>query len=79
VTTGHLVCGPIRRYWEAGGGLPQFGDPLSAALPMLVSDEARTLTVQYFERARFEYHPEHAGTPDDVQLGRLGWQVYQGA
>jgi hypothetical protein len=29
-------------------------------------------TVQYFERARFEWHPQHAGTPHEVLLGRLG-------
>jgi hypothetical protein len=28
--------------------------------------------VQHFQRARFEYHPEHAGTPYEVQLGLLG-------
>ncbi len=28
--------------------------------------------VQYFERARFELHPELAGTPYEVQLGHLG-------
>jgi len=28
--------------------------------------------VQYFERARFEYHPENAGTPYVVLLGLLG-------
>jgi hypothetical protein len=28
--------------------------------------------VQYFERARFELHPEFAGTSYEVQLGQLG-------
>ena len=28
-------------------------------------------TVQYFERARFEYHDELAGTPNAVELGAL--------
>ena len=31
-----------------------------------------TRVVQYFERARFEYHLEHAGTSDMVQLGAVG-------
>ena len=31
--------------------------------------------MQYFERARFEHHPEHAGTPYEVLLGHLGRQV----
>ena len=29
-------------------------------------------TVQYFERARFEWHPTDAGGPDEVQLGLIG-------
>ncbi|MEO7909225.1 MAG: VanW family protein, partial [Roseiflexaceae bacterium] len=32
----------------------------------------RPYIVQYFERARFEYHPEHARTPYQVLLGQLG-------
>jgi hypothetical protein len=31
--------------------------------------------VQYFERARFEYHPEYAGTDHEVLLGLLGSQL----
>jgi hypothetical protein len=34
--------------------------------------------VQYFERARFEWHPEHLGTPSEFQLGLLGvWALEQ--
>ena len=36
-------------------------------------------TVQYFERARFEWHPENRGTPSEVLLGRLGAQAAQTA
>ena len=28
--------------------------------------------MQYFERARFEFHPENSGTEHEVLLGRLG-------
>ncbi|CCF84518.1 hypothetical protein NITHO_3510023 [Nitrolancea hollandica Lb] len=31
--------------------------------------------MQYFERARFEYHPEFKGTEHEVLLGLLGNQV----
>ena len=31
--------------------------------------------MQYFQRARLEYHPEAAGTPNEVQLGLLGDQA----
>ncbi|MCS7050576.1 MAG: hypothetical protein NZL87_03080, partial [Thermomicrobium sp.] len=33
--------------------------------------------MQYFERARFEYHPEHRGTPYEVLLGLLGREYLQ--
>jgi hypothetical protein len=32
--------------------------------------------VQYFERARFEWHPENTGTSYEVLLGLLGREVY---
>ena len=35
-------------------------------------DDGRPYTVQYFERNRFEYHPEYARTKNEVLLGRLG-------
>jgi len=39
--------------------------------------DGKEYTVQYFERARFEFHPEAAGTPYEVQLGLLGAQALQ--
>ncbi len=38
-------------------------------------EDGNTYLVQYFERARFEYHPEHKGTPYEVQLGQFGRRV----
>ncbi len=35
------------------------------------------LLVQYTERARFEYHPDKAGTPWAVLLGRLGAVIWE--
>lgn len=64
--TGHSLCAPFRDWWHARGGLPIFGYPISQAF-----DEDGH-TVQYFERARFEYHPENAGTDWEVELGHLG-------
>ena len=31
--------------------------------------------MQYFERARLEHHPEHAGTPYEVLLGLMGLET----
>ena len=70
--TGHSLGGAFLTYWRQRGGLAQFGYPISGEVvePDPVTGRARI--VQYFERNRFEYFPEHAGTPYVVQLGRLG-------
>ncbi|MEI2618997.1 MAG: serine hydrolase [Thermomicrobiales bacterium] len=64
--TGHTLCAPFRDWWRDKGGLPIFGYPLSEAF------EEGGYTVQYFERARFEWHPENLGTGWEVELGHLG-------
>lgn len=69
--TGHNISGPFLAYWQGNGGLAQFGYPLTE-----VGEEADPATgwgyrVQYFERARFEYHPENQA-PHDLLLGQLG-------
>jgi len=68
--TGHNVRAGFRDYWEANGGLAQFGLPLTEEFAETL-ENGQSYTVQYFERARFEYHPENA-SPDDVLLGQFG-------
>ena len=70
--TGHTLRGAFRRYWAAHGGLALYGYPLSEEFAEVNPADGQTYTVQYFERARFEYHPEYAGTPFEVELGLLG-------
>ena len=70
--TGHTLRGIFRRYWLAGGGLPVFGYPLTEELREVSSSDGKAYTVQYFERARFEHHPELAGSDYEVLLGHLG-------
>ena len=74
--TGHNVGARFLAYWEANGGLAQFGYPLAEEREetMYVSPQGppRAFLVQYFERARFEYHPENAGTAYAVLLGQFG-------
>ncbi len=69
--TGHSLGGPFREFWERNGGLPQFGLPLTEE----IVEDGRT--VQWFERARFEAHPEAAGTPNEIQLTQLGRTLWQ--
>ncbi len=59
--TGHNLNSGFREFWGQNGGLAIFGYPISEELPAPMGDQ--TDTVQYFERARFEYHPEALGTP----------------
>jgi peptidoglycan-N-acetylglucosamine deacetylase len=70
--TGHWLCWGFRGYWHRNGGLAIFGYP--------ISEEFREngYTVQYFERARFEWHPENQ-PPWDILGGLIGrWAMEQG-
>ncbi len=75
---GHTLRQPFLGYWEANGGLPIFGYPISEPFAEVNPADGNTYIVQYFERNRFEYHPEFAGTPDAVLLGLLGREVTAG-
>jgi methionine-rich copper-binding protein CopC/predicted SnoaL-like aldol condensation-catalyzing enzyme len=74
--TGKEVCGRFLEYWEQNGGLPQQGFPISAEIQEQSATDGKTYTVQYFERAVFEKHPENAA-PNDVLLSLLGNFLYQ--
>ena len=63
------IEGRFREYWQQNGGLAVVGYPNGPAL--LEATAEGTFLTQYFERARFEYHPEKP-RPYDVLLGRLG-------
>ncbi len=65
----NCVEGRFREYWVQNGGLPVFGYPISPATMQQTAEG--TFLTQYFERNRFELHPETA-RPYDVLLGRLG-------
>ncbi len=71
--TGHNVSARFFAYWQAHGDLAQFGYPLTEPFAQQLSD-GNTYQVQYFERARFEYHPENAA-PYDILLGQFGRQI----
>jgi peptide/nickel transport system substrate-binding protein len=74
--TRHSVSGKILEYWNRYGGLQQFGFPLSEQFQEVSAADGKTYTVQYFERNRFELHPEKAA-PYEVELGLLGVQQYK--
>ncbi|MFO7169447.1 MAG: hypothetical protein DIU80_015590 [Chloroflexota bacterium] len=55
--TGQIVQYGFKEIWETRGGLAIFGLPLSGEITE-TTDDGEARTVQYFERARFEYHPQ---------------------
>lgn len=73
--TGHYVGGGFWEFWRTHGGLPIFGYPLSEELQEPVAD-GTVRTVQYFERAVFEWHPE-LPVPYQVLLRRLGAEALE--
>ena len=70
--TGHRLSGAFRTFWNANGGLSRFGYPITGQIQGTDLATNKVRMTQYFERNRFEWFPELAGTPFEVQLGRLG-------
>jgi hypothetical protein len=56
--------------WSDRGGLDIFGLPLTGPITL-----DNGLVVQYFERARFEFHPENRGTQYAILLGLLSVEL----
>ncbi|MFL5732724.1 MAG: alpha/beta hydrolase fold domain-containing protein [Chloroflexia bacterium] len=74
--TGKRVEGRFLEYWRANGGLAQQGYPISDEFQERSDQDGKTYTVQYFERAVFEYHPENKA-PYDLLLSQLGTFRYK--
>jgi len=86
VATRHFVCDAFLEYWQSNGleldGQPGFTEAENLALFGLPLSDMRLETlhdgqqyqVQWFERARFEWHPEQE-PPYQVQLGLLGSEL----
>ncbi len=70
--TGHTLGSLFLKYWQNNGGLARFGYPWTEEFEEKNALDGKIYLVQYFERARFEYHPE-AGSP--VQLGLIGREL----
>ena len=76
--TGHTLRGPFRAYWQASGGVERHGFAISEEFEESGADDGQVRLVQYFERSRFEDHPEHRGTRYEVQLGSVGKSLSAG-
>jgi uncharacterized protein YkwD len=82
--TGHAIAPEFWGFWAGHGlefdgqpgasfdeSLALFGMPLSEPAVEVNPTDRRSYLIQWFERARFELHPENAGTPYEVLLGLL--------
>jgi len=74
--TEKCVRGLFYAYWTENGGLSQNGLPISDEFNELNSGDNKPYRVQYFERVRFEYHPEKVNTPFVVQSGLIGREQF---
>ncbi|MEO7909847.1 MAG: hypothetical protein ABIV47_09375 [Roseiflexaceae bacterium] len=84
--TGHAIAPEFWSYWQSHGlqldgkrsvsaaeSIALFGYPIS--LPQMEQGaDGKMYLTQWFERARFEYHP-NAAAPGRVQLGRVGAEL----
>jgi uncharacterized protein YkwD len=68
--TSHALADPFLSYWNKNGNVGLFGYPISEAI------QQDGMTVQWFERARMEYHPELASQGQAIQLTLLGKIAY---
>ncbi len=75
--TGKTLGGKFRQYWETHGDVMQQGYPFTEEFQERSPVDGKVYTVQYFQRAVFELHPENSGTPYEVLLSHLGTFHYR--
>ena len=74
--TGKTVRGTFLAYWNQHGSLAQQGYPISEEMQEVSETDGKVYTMQYFERAVFEAHPE-LRAPNNVLLSLLGNFIYK--
>jgi hypothetical protein len=76
--TQHSLSGRFLTWWLAHQGKTLLGAPISEPLVEGNGDgSGRRYLLQWFQKGRLEYHPEHAGTRYEMQLGLVGLQALQ--
>ena len=75
--SGHSLKEAFLQFWQREGGVLLYGYPISEELPEISKADGKVYTVQYFERARFEWHPTEVATNSAVQLGLIGKEAME--
>jgi hypothetical protein len=68
--TGHTLRTPFLEFFKQTGGLARYGFPITEGYV----DSQTRLMVQYFQKARLEWHPANPD-PYKIQLGLLGVEL----
>ncbi|MEO5953110.1 MAG: O-antigen ligase family protein, partial [Chloroflexia bacterium] len=76
VTPQHTMPRRFFDFWVANGGPNIMGFPITGVL-LTAGEDDRPVYVQYFEKARLEYHTHLAETVYAVQISRLGTHVFK--
>ncbi|WP_129627599.1 hypothetical protein [Candidatus Oscillochloris fontis] len=71
-TGGPPMPADFAAFYSANGGIDVLGNPISEVIVVNGRE------IQWFERARLERWPEYAGSPYEIQLGRLGAEYTSG-
>ena len=74
--TGKTVKGRLLDYWNRNGGLAQQGYPISEEMQERSDTDGKTYTVQYFERAVFELHPENQAPHVALSVNYMKFRDY---
>lgn len=72
--TRHYVSQLFYLYWQNNGSLDRLGFPIAEEQRETDPATGKVFLMQWFERARIEYHPENPGIYN-VELGLLGNEI----
>ena len=73
--TGHYVNGIfLEKFESVADPVQMFGFPITEEIIALDSSPVAGMRVQYFQRARFEYHPTEL-VGNQVQIAKLGSEL----
>lgn len=75
--TGQSIQGGFYEYWQNNGGERIFGLPLSPEVQLQSPTDGKVYTMQYFQRARMEYHPK-LPSGHQVIVGAIGSEAAGG-